>query len=350
MSFDSPGSFFNGSYTKDRADELAAVREKKRAAEAAKAETISLPVLGTRSPEPAREERASGRESGFQPGVFQQRAVEKAAERREEREQKRREESLSQQQDAVRETRRQLAELAKADAGAFAAAIGQFRAMMEVCFPDLVALTTQQQIPTSSSLFPVAACLGGDGPCWMHPIPEGDKDGAALVWSKDDHAWLPGEVVGGAYDGEFALYMNGTKLMVKEGHVCVNGMFNNSPCYVPNTMVVDTENLSNNAFVHVYLCAYQAITQNNENTPVREVRTGIPARFVALVETSNTHEGVRGYIDLGEYTKGGGIKQNYLGGSGSQIVVGIAPSGDNKVLKWNQNTETWQAEYLSPIA
>lgn len=332
MSFASPGSFFDGSHTKDRADELRAVREKKREADEAKAETVSLPVLGVRAQAAGAESGGDGgrrRESGFQPSQTAQRSAELAAERRQRREERRQEDALQMQQDAVHDTRKALADLAKSSAEGFASAVGQFRAMMEICFPDLVALSSQQQIPKSSSLFPVAACLGGDGPCWMHPVPEGDKDGDALLWSKDDHAWLPGEVAGG-YNGEFAMSLveqNGTtKLHVAGGRVYVNEA----------EYDVYAANFDLSGAVDVYL----VITATPNGTKP----------YSAALATSHGNS-AKAWIDIGSCAQEDGvwtITQKYLGGSGLAFGFGL-PDGseDCQVPVWDDEHKKWKPGWVT---
>jgi hypothetical protein len=116
---------------------------------------------------------------------------------RHERRQQEKADSLAAEADA--QSRAELAAMAQNDAHAFAMAAGQFRAMMEMCFPALVRLCDQTTSPDSSELFPAVVALGQHGPCWQHPVPEGEKDGNTLEWSEDDHAWLPGT---GLPDGE----------------------------------------------------------------------------------------------------------------------------------------------------
>lgn len=129
----------------------------------------------------------------FDGGTFKARADARNAEShaRHERRQQAKADRLASEADA--QSRDDLAAMARNDARAFALALGQFRAMMEMCFPALVRLCDQTTSPDSSELFPAVAALGQHGPCWQHPIPEGEEDGQVPVWSEADHAWLPGE-------------------------------------------------------------------------------------------------------------------------------------------------------------
>ncbi len=241
--------------------------------------------------------------------------------------------------EAGEQSRDDLAAMARNDARAFALALGQFRAMMEICFPALVRLCDQTTSPDSSELFPAVAALGQHGPCWQHPIPEGKKDNQVPVWSEADHAWLPGEVAGG-YDGEFALYLAGNVLKAKKGTVFVNGQ----PCDFGDDVTVASVAGLGNATLKVYLCAYQS------ESPT-EARAGIPVNFGARIETAENNDGTRGYIKLGEYSVETGIVQEYLGGSGAQIIVGLTSATDNMILKWNNNDygKTWEPGWLTSI-
>jgi len=125
---------------------------------------------------------------------------------------------------AETEAQKQLVNMAKNNAEAFAAAAAQFRAMMELCYPDLVKLCNQKEIPDCTELFPAAACLTPEGPGWMHPIPKGEEDGQTLVWSEEDMAWLPGEG-GGEGAGNYGFLVHVEKVKVnndEKDHVKVN--------------------------------------------------------------------------------------------------------------------------------
>lgn len=279
----------------------------------------------------------------FQGGTFKARADERSAESHERHERWKQERAAKVADEAYEKAITNMANMAKNNAEGFASLAGQFRTMMELCYPDLVKLCNQQVRMDSSDLYPAVACLSGNGPVWRRSIPEGNNTGEALVWDDELAAWVPGEVAG-AYAGEFALYLDGTTLKVKKGRVCINGWSVN---FTNDISVGDVGNIGNST-VSVYLCAYQRA--DNAGNPVREERWGTPWRFTALVETSQTGNGVRGYIKLGEYSAAGGIKQEYLGGTGAQITVGLEmPSMDNMILKWNRQTETWQPGWMTAI-
>jgi len=210
-------------------------------------------------------------------------------------------------------------------------------------YPGLAQLASQHAEPESSDDFPASAILTEKGPAWGRALPEGWKEGQALVWHND--AWRPDSVSGG-YDGEFALYLDETTLKVKKGTVCINGY---SVSFQNDISVCNVGSIEANSSISVYLCAYQRL--NNAGAPVREDRSGLPVRFTALVETSTSGDGVRGYIKLGEYSADGGIVQDYLGGTGAQITVSLpGASMDNQILKWNAQTETWQPGWLTAVS
>ncbi len=135
----------------------------------------------------------------FDGGTFKARADARNAESHARHELRQQEKADRLASEADAQSSDDLAAMARNDARAFALALGQFRAMMEICFPALVRLCDQTTSPDSSELFPAVAALGQHGPCWQHPIPEGEKDNQVPVWSEADHAWLPGE---GLPDGE----------------------------------------------------------------------------------------------------------------------------------------------------
>lgn len=151
---------------------------------------------------------------------------------------------------------------------------------------------------------------------------------------------------GYAYAGEFALFLDGTTLKVSKGTVFVNG---NPVAFQDDITACSVANIGTGT-IRVYLCAYQTESPD-------EARSGMPVHFGARIETRTDDQapsadnGSRGYIELGQYSAEGGIEQKYLGGTGSQIVVGpAADADDNMIFKWNDNTKTWQAAWLTPIA
>lgn len=151
---------------------------------------------------------------------------------------------------------------------------------------------------------------------------------------------------GYAYAGEFALFLDGTTLKVSKGTVFVNG---NPVEFEDDITACSVANIGSETF-RVYLCAYQT-----ESPDV--ARSGMPVHFGARIEirtddkAPSADNGSRGYIELGQYSAEGGIEQKYLGGTGSQIVVGPAADAvDNMIFKWNDNKKIWQAAWLTPIA
>lgn len=267
----------------------------------------------------------------FTPGALRASSEARSAESHARHERWQQEKAIRLAEEADTRSKTELAAMAKNDARAFALAVAQFRSMMEICFPDLVALTTQQQIPKSSSLFPVAACLGSHGPCWMHPIPEGDKDGDALVWSKDDHAWLPGGVAG-AYNGEFALSIienGGTpKLHVADGGIYVDDDWYNVG---PKDFDLAEET--------VYLVIKKS-TGNSSNP------------YEVTLETSQYPS--KAYIKIGSCAPDGDswiITQKYLGGSGLAFGFGNLPKGSaaGQVLAWDNTEQEWKPDWVRAI-
>ena len=129
----------------------------------------------------------------FQGGTFKSRSAERSAESHARHERWKQEKAAKAAEEAYDKAATNMANMAKNNAEGFASLVGQFRTMMEMCYPDLVKLCNQQVRMDSSDLYPAVACLSENGPVWRRSIPNGNAAGEVLVWDEELVAWVPGE-------------------------------------------------------------------------------------------------------------------------------------------------------------